>query len=126
MSDKHTCPRREEDGTHIHRPQFALPTGPNLDTWEVREKDGLRKCSYCGSVHPDDFLARLKAGDALGATDKNYKAYLAYSVGFNKFYFQHFSADQRTEFIGLLNARAVTFDFPGGFTVLPYFIRPAL
>lgn len=122
---KHTCPRRAEDGTDVHRPQFALPTGPNLDTWDVREGGGLRKCSYCGSVHPDDLIERLKAGDELGPTDKNYKAYLEYSVGFNKFYYQHLSAEQRTEFIAMLNARSIRFGYPGYFTVLPYFVRSA-
>lgn len=125
MSDNHTCPRRAEDGTDTTDSPFTF-AGPNRDTWDVREPGGLRKCSYCGSVHPDDFIARLKAGDELGPTDKNYKAYLEYSVGFNKFYYQHLSPEQRTEFIAMLNTHEVIkLGLPGYFTVLPYFIRTA-
>ncbi len=40
-----------------------------------RESD--HTCEYCGSLHPDDFMARLEAGDVkLGPTDKGYKVYV--------------------------------------------------
>lgn len=38
---------------------------------------GMRDCSYCGGIHPEDALALLSTGKwHLGMTDKNYKAYL--------------------------------------------------
>lgn len=121
--EKHTCPRRAENGMERDDSPF-VGAGTNKDDWTVREKGGLRKCSYCGSVHPDDFIAQLRAGVKLGVTDKNYKAYLEYeSTQMNKFYYQHLDAGQRNEFIDLLNAGQVRFDWPGTFTVFPYFIK---
>jgi hypothetical protein len=35
-----------------------------------------RSCSYCGSIHPDDFFAAIEAGSELGPTDKDYKVYI--------------------------------------------------
>jgi hypothetical protein len=59
----HKCPRRCES------PVFKLP-----DEDEYRGDDS---CSYCGSLNPDVFMARLEAGDvALDPTDKNYKVYV--------------------------------------------------
>lgn len=119
----HTCPRRTEDGTDNPDRTWAFPCGTNLDTYEVREEGGLPKCSYCGSVEPNVFLECLESAHELGPTDKNYKAYLEYPVGFNKFYYQHLDQpEQRQRFIGLLNARRVRFGYPGRFTVLPYFL----
>ncbi len=65
--EKHICPRRGEAP-----PMAKLPEG---DTWMMRH--GLRRCSYCGSMHPDDVMAALKAGRKIGPTDKSYKAYLS-------------------------------------------------
>lgn len=124
----HTCPRRAEDGTDRDDSPFAY-AGSNRDTYTAGH--GIvgqgRGCSYCGSMHPDDFLEALREGALLGPTDKNYKAYVAgyRNNGPNggKFYYQHLSEEQRAEFIALLNDRKVAFDYPGHFTVLPYFIR---
>ena len=53
--------------------------GVNLDTYEtgrgvVGQSCG---CSYCGSMHPDDFMQAIRDGDTIGPTDKNYKAYVS-------------------------------------------------
>ncbi len=67
--DLHTCPRRSEDW----RP---LPDG-QADTWRRRGRaDQPRTCSYCGSLHPGDFLDLALAGAQLGPTDKDYKVYV--------------------------------------------------
>jgi hypothetical protein len=59
---EHLCPRRRE--SHLQWP------GP--DMWH-----GGQCCSYCGSLNPDVFMARLEAGTIeLGPTDKNYKVYV--------------------------------------------------
>lgn len=42
--------------------------------WIVRR--GARSCSYCGSLHQDDFMAAVRAGARLGPTDKSYKVYI--------------------------------------------------
>lgn len=128
MTKKHTCPRRIEDGTDTEDSPFTF-AGPNRDTYT--KGHGIigqrRGCSYCGSMHPDDFLEAMREGAELGVTDKNYKAYVhGYkNDGPNggKFYYQHLSEEQRREFIELLNERKVHIGFPGYFTVLPYFIR---
>lgn len=62
------CPRRDEIGPS---PIFKLPAE---DSWINR--DGHKRCSYCGSLHPDEFMAALEAGERVVPTDKNYKAYL--------------------------------------------------
>jgi hypothetical protein len=43
----------------------------------------------------------------------------------SKFYFMHFSEQQKHEFIALLNAKKMKFTYPGYFYRLPYFIGPA-
>lgn len=122
----HTCPRRTEDGTDSPDRPRAFPCGTNLDTYDVRAEGELAKCSYCGSVEPNAFLDCLEAGDELGPTDKNYKAYLEHQPGFNKFYYQHLDQpEQRTRFIALLNGGKVKFGYPGRFTVLPFFLSVA-
>lgn len=115
-----TCPRRVEDGTDRDDSPFSF-AGSNLDSWNTRELGKNPRCSYCGSIDPESFMLRIKAGDELGVTDKNYKAYLP-GTDNPKFYFQHLSAEQRHEFIQLLNAKVVNFGYPGHFTVLPFFI----
>jgi hypothetical protein len=39
-----------------------------------------------------------------------------------KFYFQHFSEEQKMRFIELLNERKLTLGYPGRFYVLPFFV----
>lgn len=60
------CPRRGEVGVR-HR------EGP-ADHWYIR--DHHRVCSYCGSMHPDDFLKAAEEHAELGPTDKSYKVYV--------------------------------------------------
>jgi hypothetical protein len=63
-------PRRLED----FGPQARAE---NVDRW--REDDS---CSYCGSLNPATFMARIEAGDViLGPTDKNYKVYVQNAGG---------------------------------------------
>ena len=78
------------------------------------------RCSFCGSLTGEAFMARVRAGDTVGPTDKNYKAYL--DDPWAKVYFQHLSEAQRREFVDLLNARRVAVGYPGHFYVLPFFI----
>lgn len=75
------------------------------DTWD-RGPDGNRTCSYCGSLHPEDFFALVKrAADAgpdcnddvpsISPSDKGYKIYVRQKAVRNageggiKFYTQH-------------------------------------
>src|SRR6202044_1854444 len=97
-----TCPRRIEDG--------RIPGSPFVgsDSVDVWGKD--RTCSYCGSLHPDDFIAALESGERLVPTDKNYKAYLG---DHKKFYYQHLSEDQKRRFIELCNNKQINFGEPG-------------
>lgn len=65
---RQTCPRRmSEFGPWEHE--------PNLDTW--RPDAPGPSCSFCGSLHPDRFMALVREGWIVGPTDKNYKAYLS-------------------------------------------------
>jgi hypothetical protein len=100
------CPRRDENPS-------SDQVFPGPDHWRaVRNPgggmigDNERTCSYCGSMHPDDFMAIAAAGTAeLGPTDKSYKVYVEHDGFHGKFYFQHLSEDQRREFVDVYNAR---------------------
>lgn len=67
----YTCPRRMNEW------------GP----WQQKEgMDGFtaghglvdqeRGCTFCGSMHPDDFMAAARRGETLGPSDKDYKVYV--------------------------------------------------
>lgn len=70
-----TCPRRGQQ------------LGPwkmdavDEDEWRLCEPLGgagirLFICSFCGSLHPDTFMEKIREGWVVGPTDKSYKAYL--------------------------------------------------
>lgn len=103
------CPRRIEDGR-----------GPGgvFKTPETGDGFNSERCSYCGSMHPDEFMRLAENGAELVPTDKTYKVY----VGDRKFYFQHLSVDQRKRFVELHNAKTFKLAFPGHFYVLPFFM----
>lgn len=71
---KFLCPRRSE--SHFgSSPVFARDNDYD---------DSDDSCSYCGSLNPDTFMARLEVGDVLlGSTDKNYKVYVLNKGGQN-------------------------------------------
>lgn len=109
-----TCPRRMTD------------FGP----WEREEGlDGFkpgggiigqgRGCTFCGSMHPDDFMEAVREGAEIGPTDKRYKAYVEgyRKNGSNggKFYFAHLSPKQGDEFLKLLRDDKVRVGYPGYF-----------
>ena len=72
------CPRRSE----------GLEITPGPDHWQRFKSNGNRVCSYCGSLHPDDFFAIVKTvADAgpnadwqpvpsIEPSDKSYKIYV--------------------------------------------------
>ena len=138
LNTVHTCGRRANPFSPGHGAE-------KLDTWL---EDG--SCSYCGSLNGDEFMARLRAGDVeLGPTDKSYKVYVNNKGGaafkqtyrtdddrtgdrtkwvwvtreieHTKFYFQHLSPLQQTEFVELYNEGQIKLGFPGYFYTLPYF-----
>lgn len=76
-------------------------------------------CSYCGSMHPDLFIEKVRQGVAITPTDKNYKVYID---GMKKFYFEHLSEEQKNTFVQMLNDKQVKFEYPGHFYRLPFFI----
>ena len=72
-ADRQTCQSRMAQAGPWQR-------GENLDWWR-HEPNGDRTCSFCGSLHPADWLALLKKMPELeGAyvhwSDKNYKLYI--------------------------------------------------
>lgn len=151
VEPNHACPRRmNEIGPWQHQ--------PDLDTWTtgrgvVGIQDEQPSCSFCGSLHPGTFMQWLRDGGPIGATSKNYKAYIdcpypnerygettdeiitvdgggsyrSISVYGRtaKFYFQHLDADQQREFVDLYNAGHTEFSGGQGFEIYPYFMRPA-
>lgn len=125
MSESQTCPRRLSDWGPWEREE-------NLDKWDYRpalggsgEPDHL-SCSFCGSMHPNDFLNAIKNGEVIGPTDKSYKAYVKKADGvsdYGKFYYQHLDLKQRYEFCELNNEHKINIGYPGYFYVLPFFVR---
>lgn len=112
------CPRRRENPS-------SYTIFPGEDSWETR--GGLyTHCSYCGSLNPDTLLELIQGGlCTVGPTDKNYKAYIAVIGGEDhiKFYYQHFSEDQKLQFFNMYRDQTVMLGYPGYFYVLPYFIQ---
>lgn len=95
---------------------------PGPDTW--RDEDGIRACSFCGSLAPADFLRLVADGAEVGPTDKAYKAYVRHEDlprRMTKVYFQHFSAEDQERFIALHNDRVMKIGYPGHFYVRPFF-----
>lgn len=78
------------------------------------------RCPFCGSLTGDKFMERVRNGDQLGPTDKTYKVYL--SDPWAKFYFQHLTETQTSEFFHLFQKQRLTIGYPGHFYVLPFFI----
>lgn len=101
------CPRRIESLVHKL---------PESDSWEKR--DGVLRCSYCGSAHPDFLFSSIEAEKLLTPTDKSYKVYIDDST---KFYFQHLSEDERKRFTDLYNSGKIKVHFPGYFYTKPFF-----
>lgn len=87
--------------------------GQELDRWQKFKSNGDRVCSYCGSLHPDDFFAAVKAAAdapegsgyrevvAIEPSDKIYKIYVSKPgvrnamEGGIKFYTQHLPRDEQ-------------------------------
>lgn len=104
------CPRKIGDTGGS--PVFKI--AQSEDTW--RENN---TCSYCGSLHPDEFMRRLETGEQVIPTDKGYKAYVG--PGLQKFYYPHLSEEQKKRFIELYNTKKMNVGVPGHLYVLPYF-----
>ena len=110
---KQHCPRSGE--------MFQHPDGGESE-WRYIRDDDVLTCSYCGSIHPDEFMAQVRSGSPIGATDKSYKAYVEEMSSREpvrmdhapKFYYQHLSSEQQDEFVRLWNERVLMsrrFDF---------------
>lgn len=93
MTQPQTCPRRmNEVGPWKHE--------ENLDRW-LPHKNGERVCSFCGSLHPEDFIKLCHQAAQPGAevdietSSKEYKYYIRRDSvrktndGAIKFYTQH-------------------------------------
>jgi len=87
------CLRRSESSYGVS-PIRENPDSLN-DCWRPDENS----CSYCGSMNPDVFMARLENGDIeLGSTDKGYKVYVK-NAGGDLFRFTH-RDDKADKFYG--------------------------
>lgn len=93
FAGRQRCRRRDDLFAFNHN------DGKAPDTWDLGP-DGNRTCSYCGSLHPDDFMAicRKAITDerySVDPSDKRYKVYVRQpgvrnaSEGAIKFYMQH-------------------------------------
>lgn len=117
MSERQTCPRRMREMGPWERRE-------DLDTWLPGE---VTRCSFCGSMAPDEFMEAVRAGREVGPTDKTYKAYLRTDNpgSMVKFYYMHLSSDQKREFVDLYNDGTMKISTPGNFYTMPFFMVPA-
>lgn len=120
----HTCPRRIENGTDY--PNSPLRgSGRGLDIYDTVH--GLvgqsRGCSYCGSMHPDDFMQAVRDHQEIGPTDKSYKLYVGGMSG--KFYTVHLSPEQGFEFRRLWVDAKINWGYPGRPYVALYIPGPS-
>ena len=111
----HPCPRMEE----FPSPPFKRPSES-----EWRENG---TCNYCGSMSPEQVFESIEKGATVIPTDKDYKIYIEGVnfpglTGMCKFYFQHFSRENKIKFIRLVSEGSVKFPSSGGFVVLPFFM----
>jgi hypothetical protein len=109
-----TCPRRRE--------AFAFPPGPlreDEDEWRPAGGERGERCSYCGSIKPEEVFAAIDNGEELIPTDKDYKLYV--EPGHRKFYFQHLSEEERKRFVDAMNEKRINYAYPGHFYRLPFF-----
>lgn len=92
--DVQTCPRRMGELGPWKREE-------GIDRWEYRLGDGPRQCSFCGGLHPDDFLDLVERGEArMIDTDKRYKWYVETPHGRLKWYLQHgFTKEENPEWV---------------------------
>lgn len=98
---------------------------PKEDHWE--QQNGETRCSYCGSLRPDVFMARVTGGAQLIPTERSDKTYLrrggGSASGQSRFYWAHLSEEHKRMFISMVDAGQVTFAKPGHFLAYPYFMR---
>jgi hypothetical protein len=125
------CPRRIQDGRDNGWMSQTDDPRNNPDTWNIRRQMAggvlAKHCSYCGSLHPDQFMLMAKDEWVLGPTDKATKVYV-HGKGEgsgrmeSKFYFQHLSIEQRQEFVDMLNNDILAIGYPFEFYVPPFFV----
>lgn len=81
LPEKFWCRRRGENPA-------SMSMFPEQDHWDKIKSTGDRVCSYCGSLHPDDFFPIVKAASEadpnivdgsvpeIEVSDKSYKIYI--------------------------------------------------
>jgi hypothetical protein len=112
-----TCGRRALDQFAPGVPAHKGFDEKGQDRWEKHKSNGDRVCSFCGSLHPDDFWRLVKASaeapeDApyrdvvhIHLSDKGYKVYVDQPgvrnamEGGIKFYKQHIPRDENGKMI---------------------------
>jgi len=99
--ERHCCP------DHSGMPQvFAYSVNkdenPNPDRWDV-DQFGVRDCSYCGSIHPDDFIKLIRefGFGIIEPSTKSYKLYV--NVGVGRRYKYYRSHDEEHDFVNKYN-----------------------
>lgn len=95
-SAAHRCRSRDVNGEHP-----AVAAEGDCDTW-CKEANGDLCCSYCGSLHPEDFIRLVKKSSdpssdvSIDSSTKGYKFYIRRpdvvnaAEGGIKFYNWHF------------------------------------
>ena len=101
-----------------HGEAWPRPVQPR---WETRAPETFRRCSYCGSIHPEDLIRLVGEGCQIHGSDWKYgwphKFYVegAHGAGgAGKWYNQHitdegFDDEARGALLGILESSGITF-----------------
>lgn len=94
--ERHCCPDHHNIPT-VFTCSVDLEKNPNPDRWDV--SDGIRRCSYCGSIHPDDLISLIKEHGfgIIEPSTKSYKWYINVpNIECGKYYRLH---DENSDFV---------------------------
>jgi hypothetical protein len=107
-----------------HEGAWPAPSQPLA--WVKYDGEPFRRCSYCGSIHPEDLIRLVGEGHDLQGSDWKYgwphKFYVESahgSGGAGKWYNQHitdegFDDEARGALLGILESSGITFKFEQG------------
>ena len=105
-----TCPRRMNEPGGWRQQE-------GLDEWG---QDGdVRRCTFCHSLHPDDFLDQLADGVTYTPGTSATQA----KIGDATFLYQHMDSEQMARFMDIMDSGKIVFGYPGYMPRRPFFME---
>lgn len=100
--ERHLCPDHARVPS-VFTASVDVTKNPNPDRWD-KDEYGVRDCSYCGSIHPDDLISLLReyGFKVIERSDKSYKWYI--HIPGRRQYKYYRSHDESSDFVNKYNA----------------------